>query len=186
MPNAIVNVGKWSSNKETLWGMIKVCNELGFKDFNTILLVNFILFPRHNYKTLFFSCSFDIRLLPKDAITKLTNTDLLCVKNTAQKQKPASPLEDIHGKSGVILLCLFKSVPNIVSASSVTLIIEDLHLIPILYCLTHVPNWSVFPVIMQWLVLKSRRKKNFMIAEDKAFILFKPFKPATSYSNWRN
>lgn len=110
MPNAIVNVGKWYSNKETLWGMIKVCNELGFKDFNTILLVNFILFPLHNYKTLFFSCSFDIRLLPKDAITKLTNTDLLCVKNTAQKQKPASPLEDIHGKSGVILLCLFKSV----------------------------------------------------------------------------
>lgn len=44
IPNAIVNVGKWSVRKETLWGMIKVCNERGFKDFNATLLVYFIYF----------------------------------------------------------------------------------------------------------------------------------------------
>lgn len=42
--NVIVNVGKWFVWKEILWGMIKVCNERGFKDFNVIFLVYFIYF----------------------------------------------------------------------------------------------------------------------------------------------
>lgn len=110
IPNAIVNVGKWSVRKETLWGMIKVCNERGFKDFNTTLLVYFIYF-RVIITRPCFSLVHLMNVYYRKIQSPKWQTLTYCVSKIPHRnKKTASLLEDILGKSGVILLSLFKSV----------------------------------------------------------------------------
>lgn len=110
IPNAIVNVGKWSVRKETLWGMIKVCNERGFKDFNATLLVYFIYF-RVIITRPCFSLVHLMNVYYRKIQSPKWQTLTYCVSKIPHRnKKTASPLEDILGKSGVILLSLFKSV----------------------------------------------------------------------------
>lgn len=110
IPNAIVNVGKWSVRKETLWGMIKVCNKRGFKDFNATLLVYFIYF-RVIITRPCFSLVHLMNVYYRKIQSPKWQTLTYCVSKIPHRnKKTASLLEDILGKSGVILLSLFKSV----------------------------------------------------------------------------